>query len=155
MTTTRYMYVNSTRSSHAVEKVTYTMDGKTFSRNICLCARSASMYSGWSMSFQPTKRLCKECQMILEWREKVMQRKYRLLVSIYSRKGKPWRIAAGAVSSKITFENRVFLVHFSGFGEARFTLQHVESRPNVFECIYDPTQPEPAPMPLFEQAAEG
>lgn len=148
--THRYMYLNSTRSSHAVEKRVYTSLGKLFTKSVALCGESATWRPEWQLSFHPTKRMCSTCQSILDWREKLMQRQYRTLEPIQSYKGKPWSLPKGSVSTGIKIDEYGFLVCFEGIGKCELRMDGVDRRTELFECIFDPTKPEPSPLPLFE-----
>lgn len=148
---TRYLYLNSTRSSHVVEKRSYGANGEVKSESVCLCGEFPRWHPDWPLSFQPTRRLCKTCQMVLDWREKVMQRKYRVREALQKNDPPPWRLAKGTLSSEIGFVRGYCIVTFRGFGLARFSLRHIETHPDCFECIYDPTMEEVAPLPLFTQ----
>lgn len=146
----RYMYLNSTRSSHVIEKRTQMLHGEKTTYHTALCGRGPRIHPEWDLSFMPTKRVCGTCQEVLTWRAKVMQRKYRTLQPLRSYKGKPWSLPQGSESIRIKLDEYGFWVVFQGIGEVELMLNGVERKTELFECIFDPTQPEPAPMPLFE-----
>lgn len=147
----RYMYVNSTRSSHAIEKRTLTVNGEEHQRTSCLCGMPFEVYE-WRMSFHPKKRLCKTCEMIMEWNEGVLQRKYRVLKKLHStNKDNPFVLPAGAVSVAITRDDHGFWVHFLELNKVVMPLRYMENMKESaewFECIYDPTNKEVESLPL-------
>lgn len=160
----RYMYINSTRSSHAVERTSFM--GK--SHTVALCGRAADWTPEWPMSFEPKKRVCRWCQVVIEHREKVMQLKFRTLQKVIVKDPEnPIRLPKGAVSVAVTYNEGAAYVHFVEVGRVVIKLQWVDhwvkNRPEYIECINDPfalvTTKTPSPeeniqdLPLFEVTA--
>lgn len=155
---TRYMYINSTRSAHAVERTL--VDGKA--RTVALCGRAADWTPEWPMSFEPKKRVCKWCQMVIEHRAKVMQIRFRTLQAIRVKDSEnPIQLPKGAVSVAVTYISGVAYVHFLEVGKVVIKLQWLDhwakNRPEFIVCINDPFAPViPTPegnthdLPLFE-----
>lgn len=149
---TRYMYLNSTRSSHATERIIF---GEK-SRIVTLCARSADWYPDWPMSFEPKKRVCKWCQVVIDHREKVTQIKFRTLQAVKVKdEQNPWQLPKGAASVAVTYIDGCAYVHFIEVGKVVIKLQWldhwIENKPGFFECINDPTLPQPVVMPTLEE----
>lgn len=146
----RYMYINSTRSSHAIEKRILTINGEEHQRTSCLCGMP--FYPEWKLSFHLKKRLCKTCEMVMDWNEKVLQRKYRVLKKLHStNKDKPFVLPEGAVSVAITRDEHGFWVHFLELNKIVLPLRYMENMKESaewFECIYDPTEQPKESLPL-------
>lgn len=149
---TRYMYVNSKRSSHAVERV---IIGEK-SRTVALCRYPLDFHPDWPMSFEPKKRVCKWCQETIDHREKVMQIKFRTLRRVEVKDAEnPFRLPKGAVSVAVTYIDGCPYVHFIEVGKVVIKLSWLDhwakNRPEYIECINDPTLPQPVVMPTLEE----
>lgn len=150
---TRYMYINSTRSSHAIEKRT-TLHGKPIT--VALCGQAVDWHPDWPMSFEPKKRVCKWCQTMIEHREKVMQIKFRTLQKVkVTDTEKPFQLPKGAVNVAVTYIDGCPYVHFIDVGKVVIKLEWLDhwakNMPEYIECISDPTLPQPAPMPSLDE----
>lgn len=152
---TRYMYVNSKRSSHAIEKVTIeAVDGTKRVRQVALCYYP--LHDVWPMSFEPKKRVCKMCQMVIDHREKVAGIKFRTLTKIGSpEKDNPWRLPKGAINVAVTYIDGCPYAHFFAVGKVVIKLSWLDhwakKFPDRIECICDPTVPEPVKPPSLEE----
>lgn len=149
--TTRWLYANSTRSSHAVERVS--VGGKV--STVALCGRNPE-WGDWQISFNQKKPLCKQCAATMKIHEQLLQRRYRTLMPLVSHKDDdPWSLPRGAVSVGVTYANHRFYVHFLTMGRVVLPMRKIDGQAEWFECIFDPTQPQDKPLeelPLFAVA---
>lgn len=146
----RYLYANSTRTSHAVERIKL-LDT---TRTVCLCGPMVDKQIGWGweISFDRKKPLCKTCAKVIAWREEVMQRRYRTSKPLKSfNPDRPWQLPRGAVSVAVTFEQRRFYVHFLAVGKVTFAIEDMDKHADWFEWLNPPVAPGITDLPLFQE----